>query len=67
MNRQSGQVSDLTPITVDDVAENVAAAQSHGGQVIIPAMDLPEIGLMAVVHDPDEQEFQEEVGYTGSF
>lgn len=37
---------------VDDVEASVAAVESYGGNVIMPPMDLPQIGRMAVVQDP---------------
>ncbi len=35
----------------NDAKETVDAAQAHGGQVIVPAMDVMELGTMAVITD----------------
>lgn len=40
-------------VAVADVDETVAAFGQHGGATLVPAMDIPEIGRMAVVTDPD--------------
>jgi predicted enzyme related to lactoylglutathione lyase len=41
-----------TYVAVDDVDESVAKATSLGGEVAMPAMDVPGSGRMAVVKDP---------------
>ena len=37
--------------TVDDVDASVAKVQELGGQVVMPAMDIPGVGRMSTVHD----------------
>jgi predicted enzyme related to lactoylglutathione lyase len=37
---------------VDDAAGTTAKAKDLGGQVIMPAMDLPEVGTIVVLQDP---------------
>ena len=39
-------------LAVEDAAAAVDAATAHGGQVIAPAMDVMELGTMAVITDP---------------
>ena len=39
-------------LATDDAKATVDAAAAHGGQVIVPAMDVGELGTMAVVTDP---------------
>jgi predicted enzyme related to lactoylglutathione lyase len=38
-------------LAVEDAKETVDAVASHGGQVVVPAMDVMELGTMAVVTD----------------
>lgn len=40
-------------IAVANVDETVAAYEANGGRVVAPAMDIPEVGRIAVVADPD--------------
>lgn len=42
----------MTYLAVDDAAATTAAAAAHGGQVMVPAMDVMELGRMAIVTDP---------------
>ena len=39
-------------VTVDDVAATVGTATSLGGKVLVPPMDVPGVGRMAVIADP---------------
>lgn len=39
-------------VTVEDVAATVAQATALGGKVVVPAMDVPGVGRMAVIADP---------------
>jgi len=39
-------------VTVDQVDATVAQATALGGKVIAPAMDIPGVGRMAVIADP---------------
>lgn len=39
-------------VTVDDVAATVKQATALGGKVVVPAMDVPGVGRMAVIADP---------------
>ena len=39
-------------VTVDDADAIVAQAVALGGQVVVPAMDIPGVGRMAVIADP---------------
>jgi predicted enzyme related to lactoylglutathione lyase len=39
-------------ITVSDADETVARCEAHGGKVLVPAMDVPTVGRMAVLQDP---------------
>ena len=39
-------------VTVDQVDATVAQAAALGGKVIVPAMDIPGVGRMAVIADP---------------
>lgn len=39
-------------ITVDDVDAAVAAAESNGGTIVCPPMDVPSVGRMAHFSDP---------------
>ena len=39
-------------VTVSDVEATVAQATALGGKVLVPAMDVPGVGRMAVIADP---------------
>lgn len=39
-------------VTVDDVEATVARAAALGGKVVVPPMDVPGVGRMAVIADP---------------
>ena len=39
-------------LATDDARKTVEVTSAHGGQVIVPAMDVGELGTMAVVSDP---------------
>ena len=39
-------------VTVDDVGQTVERASALGGQVLVPPMDVPTVGRMAVLQDP---------------
>jgi predicted enzyme related to lactoylglutathione lyase len=39
-------------LTVDDIARTLESVPGHGGQVIVPAMQVADAGTMAVVTDP---------------
>ena len=39
-------------LTVDDVDARVSKVTSMGGTVVVPAMDIPTVGRMALIHDP---------------
>ena len=41
-----------TYISVPDVDATLTAAQEHGATVVVPAMDVPTIGRMALISDP---------------
>ena len=42
----------MTYLAVEDAEATTAAAAEHGGQVMVPAMDVMELGRMAIVTDP---------------
>jgi len=42
----------LGHIGIEDVDETVAQAEGAGGSVLAPPMDIPEVGRMAVMRDP---------------
>ncbi len=42
----------LGHVEVDDVDRAVARAEKAGGNLLAPAMDIPEVGRMAVIADP---------------
>ncbi|HEY7811359.1 MAG TPA: VOC family protein [Allosphingosinicella sp.] len=44
-------------IGVNDVDASVAAIESEGGTVLMPAMDIPDVGRMALVTDPQHVPF----------
>jgi predicted enzyme related to lactoylglutathione lyase len=44
-------------IGVDDVDAAVAAIEGDGGTVLMPAMDIPDVGRMALVTDPQHVPF----------
>jgi predicted enzyme related to lactoylglutathione lyase len=44
-------------VTVDNVDETLARAAKLGGAVIMPPMDVPGVGRMAVVRDPQGATF----------
>lgn len=39
-------------VTVDDVDATLAKAESLGGRTVMPPMDVPGVGRMAVLQDP---------------
>ena len=39
-------------ITVDDIDDRIAKAEKAGGTVVMPVMDVPNVGRMATVLDP---------------
>lgn len=39
-------------LNTDDTRKTVDATAAHGGQVIVPAMDVADLGTMAVISDP---------------
>ncbi|MCD0416480.1 VOC family protein [Rubrivivax sp. JA1024] len=39
-------------VTVDSVDDTIAKALDLGGSVLVPAMDVPGVGRMAVLRDP---------------
>ncbi len=39
-------------VTVDQVDATVARVTALGGKVVVPAMDIPGVGRMAVIADP---------------
>lgn len=39
-------------VTVDNVDATVKLCESLGGKVVVPAMDVPTVGRMAVLQDP---------------
>lgn len=39
-------------VTVNNVDETIAKATSLGGKVLVPPMDIPTVGRMAVIQDP---------------
>ena len=41
-----------TYIAVDDVDARVAKVTLHGGSLVVPAMDIPTVGRMALIADP---------------
>ena len=42
----------MSYITVDDVDKRIEQAQAKGGEVLMPAMDVPGVGRMATIADP---------------
>lgn len=47
----------LTYFTVDDTDATVAAATKGGGSVILPPMDVPTVGRMSIIADPQGATF----------
>jgi predicted enzyme related to lactoylglutathione lyase len=50
-------MSDVPPhwatyLAVDDVDARVAKCVEHGAKLVVPAMDIPTIGRMALISDP---------------
>ncbi|BBS87353.1 MULTISPECIES: VOC family protein [Aeromonas] len=41
-----------TYIAVDDVDARLAKVTRHGGSLVVPAMDIPTVGRMALIADP---------------
>ena len=52
MRQHGARPTWLGYIGVDDVDATVARAEAAGGKVMMPAMDMPEIGRMALLADP---------------
>ena len=42
----------MTYVTVDDVDKRIENAQAAGGELLMPAMDVPGVGRMATIADP---------------
>jgi uncharacterized protein len=56
--KQKGWPSGATPhwvssFATDDVDQSVEKAQKLGGEVLVPATDIPEFGRAAVLKDPE--------------
>lgn len=54
---KNDQMKDVPPhwatyLSVDDVDKRVQKAQEHGGTLVVPAMDVPTVGRMALIADP---------------
>src|SRR5262245_9412236 len=47
----------LPYVTVDDVEAAVAKATASGGKVVSPAMDIPTVGRIATLADPEGSVF----------
>jgi len=43
-----------TYLGVEDAAATLEAVSAHGGTVLMPAMDVPEQGVMAIIMDPGQ-------------
>lgn len=43
--------------TVADLDASVASVSEHGGQVVVPPMEIPGVGKMATVHDTNQASF----------
>lgn len=41
-----------TYVTVEDVDQTIQAAQNLGGKVLMPPMDIPQVGRFALIQDP---------------
>ncbi|MGY3867478.1 VOC family protein [Aeromonas bivalvium] len=39
-------------VAVDDVDARLARVTEHGGSIVVPAMDIPTVGRMALIADP---------------
>lgn len=57
MMKTPPQVEGMPPawvsyVTVDNVDETAKKVESAGGKIIVPAMDIPEVGRMIVFQDP---------------
>jgi uncharacterized protein len=54
-NQPSMEMPDVWSVylAADDARKAVDAAVGHGGQVLVHAMDVADLGTMAVVNDPD--------------
>ena len=56
MQKQDGGTSSqwIAYVNVGDVDATAAKAVELGGRVVLPAMDIPTVGRIAVVLDPQE-------------
>lgn len=57
-----GELANVPPhwsvyIGVDDVDARLVKIQALGGTVVVPAMDVPTVGRMALCHDPQGAHF----------
>lgn len=50
--REGCPVTWTTYVTVDNIDETVKLAESLGGRIIVPPMDIPEVGRLAIFADP---------------
>ncbi|EPR41661.1 Glyoxalase-like domain containing protein [Desulfovibrio sp. X2] len=39
-------------VTVDNVDDTLSLVEKHGGRVLVPAFDVPDVGRMGVFQDP---------------
>lgn len=54
-SRQPGRPAQwIGYVSVEDVDGSVAKAIELGGGIVVPSMDIPEVGRIAVVIDPQE-------------
>jgi hypothetical protein len=50
--REGCPVTWTSYVTVDDIDETAKLAESLGGRVLVPPMDIPQVGRFAVLCDP---------------
>ncbi|MFM4962715.1 VOC family protein [Aeromonas bivalvium] len=55
--RDNPQMAGVPPhwaiyVAVDDVDARLARVTEHGGNIVVPAMDIPTVGRMALIADP---------------
>ena len=43
-------------LAVDDVDKRISAVEAGGGKLVVPAMDVPTVGRMALIQDPTRGE-----------
>lgn len=61
ITKREGEYKDMhafvSTVTVDNLDEYIEKAKAAGGEIAVPKMDIPDVGSMVYVKDPDGNMF----------